>query len=88
MLLRFLTMLLALTLAAPLAAEAQKPIKVGFPMILSGPGALFGEPALKGAQMYVDELNAKGGVLGRKIELLAARHQGQCRRGRAASRAS
>ena len=70
MLLRFLTVLLALTLAAPLAAEAQKPIKVGFPMILSGPGALFGEPALKGAQMYVDELNAKGGVLGRKIELL------------------
>ncbi len=71
MLLRFLTMLLALTLAAPLAAEAQKPIKVGFPIILSGPGALFGEPALKGAQMFVDELNAKGGVLGRKIELLS-----------------
>ncbi len=68
--LRFLTMFLALVLAAPLAAEAQKPIKVGFPMILSGPGALFGEPALKGAQMYVEELNAKGGVLGRKIELL------------------
>src|SRR6476661_322448 len=70
MLLRFLTMLLALTLAAPLAAEAQKPIKVGFPIILSGPGALFGEPALKGAQMYVDEINAKGGVLGRKMELV------------------
>jgi branched-chain amino acid transport system substrate-binding protein len=57
-------------LVAPLAAHAQKPIKVGFPMILSGPGALFGEPALKGAQMYADEINAKGGVLGRKIELL------------------
>src|SRR5580765_2627953 len=70
MLLRVLTVLLTLTLAAPLTALAQKPIKVGFPMILSGPGALFGEPALKGAQMYVDELNAKGGVLGRKIELL------------------
>jgi branched-chain amino acid transport system substrate-binding protein len=68
--LRFAPLLLALVLAAPLAAEAQKPIKVGFPMILSGPGALFGEPALKGAQMYVDELNAKGGVLGRKLELL------------------
>src|SRR5262249_23716161 len=68
---RVLLILLALVLTAPLAAEAQKPIKVGFPMILSGPGALFGEPALKGAQMYVDELNAKGGVLGRKIELLA-----------------
>jgi branched-chain amino acid transport system substrate-binding protein len=68
--LRVLTMLLALALAMPLAAEAQKPIKVGFPMILSGPGALFGEPASKGAQMFVDEINAKGGVLGRKIELL------------------
>jgi branched-chain amino acid transport system substrate-binding protein len=51
-------------------AIAQQPIKVGFPMILSGPGALFGEPALKGAQMYVEEINAKGGVLGRKIELI------------------
>jgi branched-chain amino acid transport system substrate-binding protein len=70
MMLRVLTMLLALALAMPLAAEAQKPIKVGFPMILSGPGALFGEPASKGAQMFVDEINAKGGVLGRKIELL------------------
>jgi branched-chain amino acid transport system substrate-binding protein len=71
MMLRVLTLLLALALAVPMAAEAQKPIKVGFPMILSGPGALFGEPASKGAQMYVDEINAKGGVLGRKIELLA-----------------
>ena len=68
--LRILPMLLALVLAMPLAASAQKPIKVGFPMILSGPGALFGEPASKGAQMYVDEINAKGGVLGRKLELL------------------
>jgi branched-chain amino acid transport system substrate-binding protein len=70
MMLRVLTILLALVLAMPLAASAQKPIKVGFPMILSGPGALFGEPASKGAQMYVDEINAKGGVLGRKLELL------------------
>jgi branched-chain amino acid transport system substrate-binding protein len=31
---------------------------------------LFGEPALKGAQMFVEELNGKGGVLGRKIELI------------------
>lgn len=51
-------------------AMAQKPIKVGYPVILSGPGALIGEPSLKGAQMYVEEVNAKGGVLGRKIELL------------------
>jgi branched-chain amino acid transport system substrate-binding protein len=71
MMMRVLTVLAAALLAMPLDAWAQKPIKVGFPMILSGPGALFGDPALKGAQMYVEELNAKGGVLGRKIELLA-----------------
>jgi branched-chain amino acid transport system substrate-binding protein len=67
---RIVPMLLAVVLAWTLPAEAQKPIKIGFPMILSGPGALFGEPALKGAQMYVEEVNAKGGVLGRKLELL------------------
>jgi branched-chain amino acid transport system substrate-binding protein len=67
---RVTTLVLAALLAAPLAVEAQKPIKVGVPMILSGPGALFGEPALKGAQMFAEELNAKGGVLGRKIEIL------------------
>jgi branched-chain amino acid transport system substrate-binding protein len=70
MMLRVLTMLLALALAAPMPASAQKAIKVGMPIPLSGPPALFGDPASKGAQMYVDELNAKGGVLGRKIELV------------------
>ena len=58
-------------LLIPGQSIAQQPIKVGYPMILSGPGALFGEPALKGAQMFVEEINAKGGVLGRKIELVS-----------------
>jgi branched-chain amino acid transport system substrate-binding protein len=57
-------------LLMPGQSIAQQPIKVGYPMILSGPGALFGEPALKGAQMFVEEVNAKGGVLGRKLELI------------------
>ena len=55
----------------PPAADAQKkPILVGFPMILSGGGALFGQPSSVGAQMVVKEINEKGGVLGRPIELL------------------
>jgi branched-chain amino acid transport system substrate-binding protein len=66
----FLMLLITLALTVPFAADAQKPIKVGFPMIMSGPGALFGEPASKGAQMFVEETNAKGGVLGRKLELI------------------
>jgi branched-chain amino acid transport system substrate-binding protein len=46
-------------------------IKVGIPLPTSGPSAQFCEPILKGAQMYVDEINAKGGVLGKKIELIS-----------------
>ena len=66
----------AVALSLPLAAAAQSPIKVGFPMILSGGGALFGEPTVTGAQMLVDEVNAKGGVLGRKLQLIVRDSKG------------
>lgn len=69
-------MAVAVALATPLAVQAANPIKVGMPMVLSGPGALFGEPTLKGAQMLVDEVNAKGGVLGRKLELISRDSKG------------
>jgi len=65
-----LVLVIALAVVVPLAADAQKPIKVGMPIPLSGPPALFGDPASKGAMMFVEETNAKGGVLGRKLELL------------------
>ncbi|MGH7040681.1 MAG: ABC transporter substrate-binding protein [Acetobacteraceae bacterium] len=55
---------------APLGARAKEPIKIGFPIPLSGPTALYGVPILKGAQLAVADINAKGGVLGRKLELL------------------
>jgi len=55
----------------PQPGSAQKkPILVGFPMFLTGGGALFGQPSKVGAEMYVKEVNEKGGVLGRPIELL------------------
>jgi branched-chain amino acid transport system substrate-binding protein len=53
------------------AVLAETPIKIGFPIPLSGPTAVYGVPVLKGAEMAVDEINAKGGVLGRKLELLS-----------------
>src|SRR5439155_17040160 len=40
------------------------------PMPLSGPTAVYGVPITKGAEMAVADINAKGGVLGRKLELL------------------
>ena len=55
----------------PAVASAEGPIKIGFPIPLSGPTAVYGEPILKGAELAVHEINAKGGVLGRKLELLS-----------------
>jgi branched-chain amino acid transport system substrate-binding protein len=60
----------AVTLAS-LPASAAEPIKIGFPIPLSGPTAVYGEPVLRGAELAVSEINAKGGVLGRKLELLS-----------------
>jgi branched-chain amino acid transport system substrate-binding protein len=56
---------------APSAAFAADTIKIGFPIPLSGPTAVYGKPILAGAEMAVAEINAKGGVLGRKLELLS-----------------
>jgi branched-chain amino acid transport system substrate-binding protein len=53
------------------AAFAAETIKIGFPIPLSGPTAVYGEPILKGAEMAVAEINANGGVLGRQLELLS-----------------
>src|SRR5271155_4073346 len=52
------------------AAFAADTIKIGFPIPLSGPTAVYGEPVLKGAEMAAAEINAKGGVLGRQLEIL------------------
>jgi branched-chain amino acid transport system substrate-binding protein len=54
----------------PFAAAAENTIKIGFLMALSGPVSVVGVPVSKGAEMAVQEINAKGGVLGRKLELL------------------
>lgn len=58
---------LALSAAAALAAE---PIKIGAVLSVTGPAAFLGDPELKTLQLYVEDLNAKGGVLGRKLELV------------------
>jgi branched-chain amino acid transport system substrate-binding protein len=55
----------------PLATSAAEPITIGFPIPLSGATAVYGVPVLKGAQLAVDQINAKGGVLGRKLQILA-----------------
>lgn len=54
----------------PGLAGAEKPIKIGLIDVYSGAGAAFGKPALNGWKMAVEEFNEKGGLNGRKIELL------------------
>ena len=58
--------------AAPTSASAQsnEPIKIGFSMALTGPLAPNGKQALLGAQIWAEEINAKGGLLGRKVQLV------------------
>lgn len=56
---------------SPFGARAADNIKIGFPIPLSGPTAVYGKPVLAGAQLAVKEINDKGGVLGRKLELLS-----------------
>jgi branched-chain amino acid transport system substrate-binding protein len=68
---------LAASLAAPAAWAQDNPIKVGEFASLTGGNASFGQSSHKGTQMAIDELNAAGGVLGRKLELLSEDDQSQ-----------
>ena len=45
------------------------PIKIGFLAPLSGEAASYGQHSLGGASLAVNEINAQGGINGRKIEL-------------------
>lgn len=62
----------AMALAATMAtnALAAEPIKIGSVLSVSGPAAFLGDPELKTLQLYIDKINAGGGVLGRKLELV------------------
>jgi branched-chain amino acid transport system substrate-binding protein len=62
----------ALWLAGPALAQN---IRVGFQAPLTGPAASDGKTALQGAELAVEQINAAGGVNGRKIELVVADDQ-------------
>src|SRR4029077_18230000 len=57
-------------LAAP--ALAAEPIKIGVPVGLSGANSVVAPSVVQSAQLAVDEINAKGGVLGRQLVLEVA----------------
>jgi branched-chain amino acid transport system substrate-binding protein len=59
---------LLLSRAAP--ARAAETVKVGALFAVTGPASFLGAPEAKTLQMLVDEANAKGGLGGRKVELI------------------
>ena len=61
---------LAFVLAA-VPALAEDTIKIGYIDPLSGGGASIGEVGLKTFQYLADEINASGGLLGKKVEIVA-----------------
>jgi branched-chain amino acid transport system substrate-binding protein len=63
--------LLALGASLTVPVSAAEPIKIGLTTALSGQSARAGEAITRGLTVAIDELNAKGGVLGgRKFELI------------------
>jgi branched-chain amino acid transport system substrate-binding protein len=54
----------------PAFAQGAAPIKIGFGMALTGPLAPNGQQALLGSQIWAEEVNAKGGLLGRPVQII------------------
>lgn len=64
-----LTGVLALVSAGGTALAAET-IKVGTFLAVTGPASFLGDPELRTMQMYIEEVNAEGGVDGRQVELV------------------
>jgi branched-chain amino acid transport system substrate-binding protein len=74
--------LFGLTLGAAMLAaglHAADTIKIGTFLSVTGPASFLGDPELRTLQMYVDDLNAGGGVLGKKLELVHYDTAGQAK---------
>jgi hypothetical protein len=61
----------SMTAAASLftAASAQEPIKIGAVLSVTGPASFLGDPQKRTIEMLVEQINASGGINGRKIQL-------------------
>jgi len=69
-------------LAAAAAVQAQEPIRIGSFLSVTGPAAFLGDPEQKTLELYVEKLNASGGLLGRKLELVAYDSAGDAEKAR------
>src|SRR5262245_61110508 len=83
--LRLIALACGALLAGPLAAA--ETVKIGFVTALSGQSAKAGEAINRGLTIAIDEINAKGGVLGgRPLELVKRDDEGNPAKGQVAAR--
>ena len=60
----------ALSFPTILRAQSKDPLRIGCPLPLTGPFAALAADMQRGAQLAEEQLNAQGGVMGRKVEVL------------------
>ena len=60
----------ALLAAAPVRAAEPEPIKIGFGEALTGSLAVIGKSGIVAMQIWAEQINAKGGLLGRPVKLI------------------
>ncbi|GGK67049.1 ABC transporter substrate-binding protein [Amphritea balenae] len=56
--------------ASSVVLAAGDTIKVGTFLSVTGPASFLGDPELKTLQMYIEDINAKGGIDGKQVELV------------------
>lgn len=66
-----------LTAPGPASAADAGPIKIGYSTTLTGVQASYGHTSINAIQLAIEEVNAKGGVLGRQLELITRDNQGK-----------
>jgi branched-chain amino acid transport system substrate-binding protein len=70
-----LGVVLTFLVVAPIPTLAQETLKIGAPQPMTGPDAPFGDKFKKAYGLAVEEINAKGGINGKKIEVILEDHQ-------------
>lgn len=65
-----LLLAMALCMLTPWTSFAQDPIKIGAIFSATGPASFLGEPEKNTAEMLQEQINAKGGLLGRPVEII------------------
>ena len=63
-------------------ALAQEPIRIGSFLSVTGPAAFLGDPEQKTLEMVIERINAEGGLLGRKLQLVAYDDAGDAEKAR------